>query len=254
MNIHIYVDHNNLKEVASLKPIIGVTASVEEDKESISKDNLRSIINSGGIPFVITSEYNKSDVYQIAESIDGLYLTGGYDIDPTLFGEEPHPNLGTITPSRDEFEVELLKVLFEMDKPILAVCRGCQILNIAMNGDMYQDIYDQMKGELLQHSQKAPKGHASHYVHVEPNTLFHSLTKSEKIKVNSRHHQANRKVMSPMRVCGRASDTVIEAIESTAHSFILGLQWHPENMAVSGDEVSTNIYINFIMVCKEKAR
>ncbi|MEQ6388894.1 gamma-glutamyl-gamma-aminobutyrate hydrolase family protein [Bacillaceae bacterium S4-13-58] len=235
-----------------MKPIIGVTASVEDSKESISRDNLRSIINNGGIPFVITSEYEKSDVYQIAKSIDGLYLTGGYDIDPTLFGEEPHPNLGIITPTRDQFEVELIKALLQMNKPILAVCRGCQILNIAMGGDMYQDIYDQINGDLLQHNQKAPKDHASHYVYVESNTLLYSLAKNNKIKVNSRHHQANRKVVSPMQVCGRASDSVIEAIESAGHSFVLGLQWHPENMAMSGDQVSINIYNAFIDTCQTR--
>src|SRR5699024_7268851 len=145
-----------------------------------------------------------------AQMLDGLYATGGYDIDPTLFGEEPHPNLGVITPARDYFERELLKRFLQLNKPIFAICRGSQILNIAAGGDMYQDIYGQINHrDLLQHEQKAPKGHRSHFVHVTEDSMLHQLTGMDVLRVNSRHHQANRNVADPFVISGKASDGVL---------------------------------------------
>src|SRR5699024_6325407 len=124
-------------------------------------------------------------------------------------------------------------------------------LNIAAGGDMYQDIYTQKKQELLQHKQRALKGHGSHLVYVLKGSLLSQLTSVEKLLVNSRHHQANRNVVEPWKVSGKAIDGIIEAIESKEHSFVLGLQWHPENMAMANDEVSRVIFRGFIQACQQ---
>lgn len=235
-----------------VKPLIGMSSSMEVDESyyMVANDNVKAIANAGGIPLILPHLANEADVAQLAEEIAGLYLTGGYDIDPTLFGEEPHPKLGTIIPSRDVFEMELIKQMLKKDKPILAVCRGCQILNIVAGGDMYQDIYTQCDGELLQHSQKAPKGHASHYVNVLEGSLLHDITQMEVLRVNSRHHQANREVIDPFQVSGTANDGIIESIESKEHAFVLGLQWHPENLVFEHDLASFRIFQRFIAACK----
>lgn len=237
-----------------MKPIIGITASKELGKEqyAIEEADTAAIMQAGGLPIMLPHLTGEADIEQIANHIDGLFAAGGYDIDPTLFGEEPHPNLGVIIPSRDAFELELIKKVLELGKPILAVCRGAQILNIAVGGDMYQDITDQIGGDLLQHKQKAPKFHGSHYVHVPEGSLLHLLTGSGKLKVNSRHHQANRRVPESFLISGKASDGVIEAIESKEHRFVLGLQWHPENMAIASDEASMRIFEGFIEACREE--
>src|SRR5690606_16903816 len=154
------------------------------------------------------------DVDQLVGMIDGLVVTGGGDIDPTLFGEEPHPNLGMISPGRDSFELAFIRKVVEEDKPLLAICRGIQILNIALGGDMYQDIYTQMNSELIQHSQKATRAHLSHFVNALENSMLADLADATKFKVNSYHHQAVRNVPLPLVVSGTASDQVIEAIES----------------------------------------
>ncbi|MDD4495718.1 MAG: gamma-glutamyl-gamma-aminobutyrate hydrolase family protein, partial [Eubacteriales bacterium] len=183
------------------------------------------------------------------QKIDGLYATGGHDIDPTLFGEEPHPGLGTVIPARDQSEIKLIKKMMEMKKPILGVCRGGQILNIASGGDMYQDINSQIDKQLLQHRQKAPVEHMSHYVHVEKDSLLYRITGEEKFKINSYHHQANRNVSKGFQVSGKASDGIVEAIESKELPFVLGLQWHPEATTLIDDQPSVKIFEAFIHAC-----
>lgn len=237
-----------------MKPIIGITSSMEIDESyyMVDSNNIKAITQAGGLPVILPYLPVEKAIEQIANTIDGLYATGGYDIDPTLFGEEPHPNLGTIIPARDAFEIALMKRLLARGKPVLGVCRGCQILNIAVGGDMYQDIYAQISQPLLQHSQKAPNDHASHFIDIVKGSILHRLTGAEKIRVNSRHHQANRHVPGPFQVSGKASDGIIEAIESKEHRFALGLQWHPENLAVSKDKHAQQIFQGFIDSCQRK--
>jgi len=237
-----------------MKPIIGVTASLElgRDDYGIELADTEAILAAGGLPVMLPHLVEEADLDEIAEHIDGLFLAGGYDIDPTLFGEEPHPNLGVIIPSRDAFELALAKKVLAMNKPILGVCRGAQILNIAVGGDMYQDITTQVKGDLLQHQQKAPKFHGSHFVDVTEGSLLNRLTGKTRIKVNSRHHQANRLVPAPFVISGKASDGIVEAVESMHHHFVLGVQWHPENMARASDSASVQIFSGFVEACKEE--
>ncbi|GAB3800171.1 gamma-glutamyl-gamma-aminobutyrate hydrolase family protein [Virgibacillus kimchii] len=231
-----------------MKPVIGLTASMEMDQSvySVTNRNVKAILRAGGMPVLLPYFLEEEDVEQIAGQIDGLYATGGYDIDPTLFGEEPHPDLGTIIPARDHSEIKLMKKLMGMKKPILGVCRGSQTLNIAAGGDMYQDIYAQMDQELLQHRQKAPMEHMSHYVYVEKDSLLYQITGEEKFKVNSYHHQANRNVPKGFQISGTSSDGVVEAVESRELPFVLGLQWHPEATATINDQPSLKIYKAFI--------
>ncbi|WP_100012538.1 gamma-glutamyl-gamma-aminobutyrate hydrolase family protein [Lentibacillus sediminis] len=237
-----------------MKPLIGVTASMETDQSQyfVTNRNIKAILQAGGMPVILPYLLKEEDVGQIARQLDGLYATGGYDIDPTLFGEEPHPNLGTIIPARDHSEIFLMKRLLEDGKPILGVCRGAQTLNIAAGGDMYQDIYAQIDSDLLQHTQKAPVEHGSHYVDVLPGSLLHKLTGTETLKVNSLHHQANRDVSESFQISGKANDGVVEAVESKTHLFALGLQWHPEAMVLAGDEASEAIYQGFVRACERK--
>lgn len=234
-----------------MRPLIGITSSTEIDSSSftISSDNVNAIKEAGGLPVVLPHIIgDEIDAY--AEEIDGLYLTGGYDIDPLLFDEEPHRDLGKITPQRDIFEIRLIAKILELGKPILGVCRGCQILNVAFGGKMYQDIYAQLDDELIQHAQKAPTAHGSHDVEVLTGSLLHRLTNQDRLRVNSRHHQANRSVPKMLQISARANDGIVEAIESKAHPFVLGVQWHPENMAMEHDQPSLKIFRGFIGACK----
>lgn len=238
-----------------MKPIIGITPSMEVDETyyKVANANIKAILKAGGIPVVLPYFEEMSDVTQIVGEIDGLLATGGYDVDPTYFGEEPHPNLGTVIPKRDHFEKLIIEEMLKLDKPILGVCRGSQILNVTVGGDMYQDIYAQCQDrDLLQHNQKAPLSHGAHYVDVTEGSLLHQITGLETLRVNTRHHQANRVVRSPLKVSGTARDGIVEAIESKEHRFVLGLQWHPENMIAVDDEASWNIFKAFINACQKR--
>lgn len=238
-----------------MQTLIGITSSMEvsESHYTTSSDNVAAINQAGGVPVILPNSHDPAQIEYYAQMLDGLYATGGYDIDPTLFGEEPHPGLGMIIPVRDSFELALMERLLELEKPILAVCRGAQILNIVTGGDMYQDVYGQIKDrDLLQHQQKAPKEHGSHFVHVTENSLLHQLTGMDVLRVNSRHHQANRYVKEPFVISGKASDGIVEAIESKHHHFALGLQWHPENMLTANDKISEKIYKGFMQACLKK--
>ncbi|WP_313894588.1 gamma-glutamyl-gamma-aminobutyrate hydrolase family protein [Psychrobacillus sp.] len=233
-----------------MKPIIGISSNLKEQVLSVSTNNIHAISEFGGVPIVLPNIEGES-VDAIANMIDGLLLTGGGDIDPTLFGEEPQPALGNITPERDVFEIALIEKMLELNKPILGICRGVQILNIAAGGNMYQDIYTQSENKLLQHDQKAPSTHASHFVWVMKDSLLSDIVKVDTFKVNSFHHQAVRKVPEGFEVSAIASDGTIEAIESKNHAFVIGVQWHPESLLLKKEAMSSTIFQAFLHACKK---
>lgn len=233
-----------------MKPIIGISSTFDGKVYSVSKDYIQAITEFGGVPIIIPN-LQETNIDAIVQLIDGLFLTGGEDIDPTLFGEEPIRGLGKITPERDEFEIAIIRKMLKLNKPILGICRGCQILNIAVGGDMYQDIYNQTENCLLQHIQQAARYHASHFVQVIEGSILSDITQMEKFKVNSFHHQAIRKIPNEFEVSALASDGIIEAFESKSHKFVMGFQWHPENMVVKKDVVSEAIFKSFINACKK---
>ena len=191
----------------------------------------------------------EQDVEQLIEMFDGLLLSGGNDINPMLFNEEPHEYLGVVSPSRDSSELELARRMLKTGKPILGICRGLQVLNVAVGGTLYQDLYKQNDSPILQHIQKAPNTHCSHYVQLDKGSLLESIAGSERIQVNSYHHQSLKEVPSDFKVTAVASDGIVEAIESTDEQFVLGVQWHPEALSAAGDAVSLRIFERFISEC-----
>lgn len=213
--------------------------------------NIRAIEQAGGIPIILPYYSDYQEIAALLDKIDGLYLPGGYDIDPSLFHEEPNPGLGTIIPERDRLEKEIIPYFLEKDKPILGVCRGCQILNVVTGGTMYQDLDSQFPKQLIQHTQKAAFNHRSHTVTIAPASLLGRLVQVGKIKVNSYHHQANRSLGKDFMISAVADDGVMEAFESKIHRFVLGVQWHPEGLINLSDDPSLAIYQGFIQVCKE---
>jgi putative glutamine amidotransferase len=234
-----------------VKHIIGITANIKnENLLTVGQDNISSITKADGVPIVLPNLTDEASIKQLVASIDGLLVTGGGDIDPTLFGEEPHPELGEICPDRDQFELLMIKECLKLDKPILAICRGCQILNIAAGGDMFQDIYAQCDQELLQHYQKAPRTHTSHYIEVTKQSFFQQIVQATQFKVNSFHHQAVRRIAEGFEVCAVSSDGIIEAFESKNHRFVLATQWHPENLLLKDDVYSLKLFKAFVDACK----
>lgn len=236
-----------------MKPLIGITSSIEKDESAhkVYDHNVRAVIEAGGVPVLLPNVSDQSSITKLAEKIDGLLGSGGYDIDPSYYKEEPHPKLGTITPRRDEFEYSLFQKVLKLNKPILGICRGMQMLNVAAGGNLFQDIYAQNEAELLKHAQEAPTYHGTHLAKIEEDSLLHRIVGKKEISINSRHHQAVKKLAKNFTISARAKDGIIEAIESEKHNFVLGVQWHPENMLDAKDQPSKKIFKAFIEACKK---
>jgi putative glutamine amidotransferase len=233
-----------------MKPFIGITSSYSDEKTmQTSYDNINAITQAGGVPVVLPNVPTTDAINATIEKLDGVLVTGGGDIDPSLFNEEPLPHLGRLHPQRDQFEVALLNEAMARNLPILALCRGCQILNIAAGGDMYQDIYSQITKPLLQHTQRAPRSFPFHTIHVTEESLLKKITGKSKYRVNSFHHQAVRRLAEGFHISALSDDGIIEAFESSKHSFVLAVQWHPESMTSAGDIPSRKLFSTFINAC-----
>jgi putative glutamine amidotransferase len=232
-------------------PVIGVTTQISEKKVHVNRDYMQAIMEAGGIPIAIPFLSNNTALQQLVHACDGLLLSGGEDLDPQMYGEDPHPALDVIVPERDDLEMRVLRLFLEQDKPIFAICRGCQILNVAMGGDLYQDLPSQKSSD-VNHNQKAPRDYPYHSIAIKQESLLFRVLQAEKIRVNTYHHQAAKQVKAPLVVSAVAADGVIEAIESTLHTYVLGVQWHPEGMAISHDPHAKRLFSVFIEACEQK--
>ena len=203
------------------------------------EDYRQSILHTGGEVRVLEAG---GDAGTLLEGLEGLLLTGGEDVSPARYGEATHPSVVDVDPARDEFEMSLIAAARSRDLPILAICRGIQILNVACGGTLVQDIPSQLPGS-LEHSLKIPPNLSyslAHEVWVEKDSLLSSvmgdrLSGADSCDVNSRHHQAIKTVAPGFRVSATAPDGVIEAIEDPRSGFCLGIQWHPENFWRTGE-------------------
>ncbi|MBD7909040.1 gamma-glutamyl-gamma-aminobutyrate hydrolase family protein [Sporosarcina gallistercoris] len=232
-----------------MKPLIGITCHHNfEYQYLLNHSYVQSVTEAGGIPLLLAMGL-KNDVGSLVERLDGLLLSGGFDINPLFYDEEPIKELGEISPGRDDNEMELVRAFLQADKPVLGICRGHQVLNVAQGGTMYQDIHALMDGDILQHVQNARRDHLSHRVELVENSKISTIFGTTNILVNSFHHQAVKDVSDGFTVGGTASDGVIEAIESEKHKFVIGVQWHPENTACAGDVPSNRLFNAFVEAC-----
>ena len=199
-------------------------------------DYVESIRRAGAAVAELTPDERPEDV---VKRVDGVLLTGGGDIDPVLYGAEPHPTFEAAEPGRDAFDIALVKAAVAANLPVLAICRGMQVLNVAFGGDLVQDIPTEVNGA-LHHDVREPRFAIAHEVWLSPTSTLFTLMKDdledgESCPVNSRHHQAVRHVGAGLEVVGTAPDGVIEAIERTGARFCLAVQWHPENFWRTGE-------------------
>jgi putative glutamine amidotransferase len=217
------------------QPLIGVTLHGEAMSERAPRfagprAYFEAVQTAGAAPLGIPPLPGSLRVlYDLA---DGVLLTGGGDIDPVRYGESPVPQLGPVDPERDEAELTLARWALEDDKPLLAICRGEQVLNVAAGGSLYQDLPTQWpKGVNHNESRdRGIRGLATHVLDVVPGTRLEEAVGSGALPVNTHHHQAVKELGAGLVVSGRAEDGVVEAIESAQHGWIVGIQCHPEMM------------------------
>lgn len=222
-----------------MKPIIGISGSILShenegvfsgyERAYVNDDYILSVSKAGGIPYIVPIVDNDDDIKEQASHLDGLILSGGYDVDPVYWGEEIYSKLGRIFPRRDNHEVKLVKYAYQMNKPILGICRGCQIINVAFGGNLYQDI-SLIENCYIKHSQNAKPYEATHSLITRDRSVIRDIV-GEKVRVNSFHHMAIKDLGENLIATGYSADNVIESIEYMENgNFILGVQFHPEMM------------------------
>ncbi len=216
----------------------------------------RAVVAAGGLPVALPPA-DPALADAVLARVDGLLLSGGADVDPAWFGEEPHPRLGRIDPERDAWEIALVRAALALEVPVLGICRGIQVLNAALGGPVYHDLPAQVPGA-WKHAQDAPRPYTTHAVRVEAGSRLAALLWPDgvpappalELRVNSFHHQAVRDPVPPFRAVAWAGDGVIEAIEAPGPGFALGVQWHPEDMADAG---SLNLFRGLVEAARARA-
>jgi putative glutamine amidotransferase len=181
---------------------------------------------AGGLPFVLCPG-RPEDARDLLERVDGLLLSGGSDVDPVLYGRAPHPKLGPVVRERDDFELALVREALRRDLPLLAICRGHQVLNVATGGTLLQDLPSDLGS--MDHDPRRERWHVAHEVQISPGTLLRQILGRDTVDVNSFHHQAIDDLGRGLVVSARsAADQVIEGVEMPDRHFVVGVQWHPE--------------------------
>jgi len=215
------------------RPLIGITAWYDYEKGDtyIKNGYIEAINQAGGMGILIPPVENEEIILGIFEKCRGILLSGGDDIDARYFGESNLPCNGEISPYRDRMEILFSRKAIECNKPILGICRGMQVMNVAMGGSIYQDIFSQLKyKDLVKHMQEAPKWYPVHRVSIDENSRLYRCMGKSSLEVNSFHHQAVKDLGDGFQATGRAEDGIIEAIEHSRNMFAIGVQWHPERM------------------------
>lgn len=238
-------------------PLIGISGSIEtkEPKVFLLQTYFNAISAAGGIPLLLNPHMSAEAIEQCMDVLDGLLLAGGGDVDPKHFGQEPVKEIGEIIPIRDSLEFALINAAERRNPmPVLGICRGLQVLNVAAGGSLYQDLptqYPSCQVPLLSHSQNDSVQSTAHFVQIEHNSRLHGILETDSLAVNSMHHQAVDRVGNGYRVVAFSEDGVVEAIEHTTPVFRLAVQWHPERM---NDPASRNLFEGFIACARQYRR
>ncbi|MCD8339485.1 MAG: gamma-glutamyl-gamma-aminobutyrate hydrolase family protein [Burkholderiales bacterium] len=235
------------------KPMIAVTPLLDYPRNSfwMLPGYFLGLEGAGALPFMLPVLTDKNDVRRMLGNADGLLLTGGQDVDPSLYGEEKLEVCGEISPERDNMEKLLLEVALEMDMPVLGICRGIQFANVFFGGSLWQDIPSQV-GKEIEHSMQPPYDRPIHDVYVVDHTPLAKLSRQSEIQVNSYHHQAIKKLAPTLQVLAYSDDNLIEAVRLPSKTFMWFVQWHPE-LTFKKDPQSQKIFSAFVTACKNYA-
>jgi putative glutamine amidotransferase len=213
----------------------------------VSNAYIVSVINSGGVPVVLPLTGNQEVIEEAIQSVNGLLVTGGVDLNPLLYGEEPSPKLGHFCELRDRTDICAINAATRCHKPILGICRGMQVINVAFGGTLYQDI-SLKEGMQFKHFQESEPYSAGHTVAIFKESCLYEILGST-IETNSFHHQAANRIAEGFIAGAVTKDGVPEEIEKISGDFVVGIQWHPEMMAANGDKTMQSIFNLFIKAC-----
>ncbi len=238
-------------------PLIGLTTSVlsgrPPERAALNAAYITAVQGAGGVPVLLPPHLDAGARDALWERLEGLVLTGGGDLDPALYGETPHPTVADVSSARDALELWLARRAVEDGLPLLAICRGIQVLNVALGGSLWQDVPSQVPGA-LNHHQTAPRSEPTHRVKLlGEGTLLHAASRARELAVNSFHHQAVKRLGEGLREVAWAEDGLIEGVELPGHPFALGVQWHPEDL-VGHDPAAHGLFAALVEVARARSR
>lgn len=251
------------------KPIIGITANYTpkdavgeltglglagQDWDLLPADYIRAVERAGGCPVIIPVTENPETVIPLLDKLDGMLFSGGSDIAPSYYGELPQEALGTVDPVRDAHEIRLCQSLLrDYDIPLLGICRGNQLINVASGGTLYQDIASTKKAAFRHDLVNYPKWYASRELEIEPGSRLREIFGASRITANGFNHQAVKDLGKNLRTAMKASDGFVEGIEGTQERFVVGIQWHPEMMLDHSDEFLC-LFQAFVRACEKRGK
>lgn len=207
-------------------PLVAIVPAYSDDgKIRLSPEYPAALLDCGAIPVTLPYSEDPAVIRFYAERFDAFLFSGGVDLEPARYGEERTSELVNTDPQRDRFELALFPEVIKTGKPILGICRGCQLLNVASGGTLHQ--------HLDGHRQKEAGALPTHSVRIASDSRLFSILKSETVDVNSFHHQAVKDVAPSLRAVAWTDNGLVEAVENPAHPFFVGVQWHPELMYTS---------------------
>ncbi len=234
------------------KPVIGITPSHEPNSEEINVrfSYLDAVAAGGAIPFVFPLKLEKEDISRLASLCDGFLFTGGPDVHPFRYGQDTHEKCGNVSLYRDSFELSLLKIAMEQKKPILGICRGMQLINVGLGGDLYQDLPSQYASDFpIAHRQPFFYTAFSHQVEIVPGTRLSDLANGAgQVPVNSMHHQAVCSLAPGLKAAAYSQDRLVEAFEMPDYPYLLAVQWHPEFLWQQ-EETSRQLFVSLAQAC-----
>lgn len=233
------------------KTIIGIVPLVDAGRDSLwmLPGYMDGVRQAGGLPIMLPLISAGKDLDALLELCDGLIFTGGQDVSPELYGEDPLPACGELCPERDRMERQLLAKAVALDKAVLGICRGLQLMNAALGGTLYQDLPLQHPSS-CEHHMEAPYNRVAHPAALPAGTPLAALLHTNEIGVNSCHHQAIRDLAPGLSVMASAPDGVIEAVYMPERRFVWAVQWHPE-FSWLVDETSRRIFAAFVEAAKQ---
>ncbi len=237
-----------------MRPVIGLTVSVSTDEGQLYTPLAypEAVHQAGGLPLLIPAVTDEETLNAYLDQVDGLLLSGGDDVDPQCYGEDQIWQCGEIIPLRDQYELALTRLAMRRNLPVLGICRGVQLLNVALGGTLYQDLQSQRPDSIC-HGQKQKSMYASHRVSVREGSRLYGIYQTEEMMVNSHHHQAVKGLGDGLVAASMATDGVIEAIELPDHPFCIGVQWHPERMIVRAENaLQKRLFTAFVDACRNK--
>lgn len=233
------------------KPIIGVTPLFSDKINNtwMLPCYTDAIWHGGGIPVILPITQKEEEIDTLARKFDGFLFTGGHDVDPALYGQQKLPFCNSTSAYRDNFEKALFEKALDYNKPVLAICRGFQFMNVVLGGSLYQDIEMQLVRSVeIDHLQEKPYEVPAHIVKLCPDTPLSELTDKKEIMVNTIHHQAVHKLSDSLCVAATALDGIIEAAYMPGEKFVVGVQWHPE-FTYQNDLFSSGLFKVFVEMC-----